>query len=286
MMLSWLPASFKKKVKSDWKNLRVVFARKSRGFSKEDLVKMLRRLGIATGDTLLVHSSLDQFRAFLGKPGDIISALQEAIGPEGNLLMPTLPFRGSAVQYVQEPRVFDVKKTPSQMGLLTELFRRMPGVLRSVHPTHAVAAWGAASAEIVNAHSEATTPCGRQTPYGRLLDRNGKILFLGTDITVMTFFHTIEEILEPQMPSSPFTKESFILESRDCQNNPVTTRTRLFEPQYSKRRNLEKLIPVLKQHGWWCEVRLGGMNTILLKAAQVLQATEELAHQGVYCYDA
>jgi aminoglycoside 3-N-acetyltransferase len=286
MMLSWLPASFKRKAKSDWKNLRVAFARNSRGFSKEDLVKMLRRLGIELGDTLLVHSSLDQFQAFLGKPGDIIAALQEAVSPAGTLIMPTLPFRGSAVQYVQESRVFDVKKTPSQMGLLTELFRRIPVVVRSVHPTHAVAAWGACSAEIVNAHHEASTPCGRQTPYGRLLDHNGKILFLGTNISVMTFFHAIEEILEPRMPFSPFTKEVFTLESRDAQNNLVTTRTRLFEPQYSKRRNLEKLVPVLKQHGWWREARLGRMRAILLKAGEVLQASEALAQQGIYCYDA
>jgi aminoglycoside 3-N-acetyltransferase len=285
MMLSWLPASFKRKAKSDWKNLRVAFARKSRGFSKKDLVGMLRGLGIEPGDTILVHSSLDQFQAFLGKPADIILALQEATGPTGTVMMPTLPFRGSAVEYVREKRVFDVKKTASQMGLLTELFRRTPGVIRSVHPTHAVAAWGAASTEIVKDHNEATTPCGRQTPYGRLLDRGGKILFLGTDITVMTFFHTVEEILEPRMPFSPFTKEIFELESRDAQHNPVTTCTRLFEPQYSKRRNLEKLVPALKQKGWWRESRLGGMNAILLRAGQVLQAGEALAQRGVYCYD-
>jgi aminoglycoside 3-N-acetyltransferase len=286
MMLSWLPASFKRKAKSDWKNLRIAFAKKSRGFSKQDLVGMLRRLGVEHGDTVLAHSSLDQFQAFLGKPADILTALQEAVGTTGTVIMPTLPFRGSAVEYVRNPRVFDVKKTPSQMGMLTELFRRMPGVIRSVHPTHAVAAWGTLSTELLRDHNQATTPCGRQTPYGRLLDHNGKILFLGTDITVMTFFHAVEEILEPKMPFSAFTKEVFTLESRDAQNKPLTTRTRLFEPQYSKRRNLEKLVPALKQKGWWREARLGGMNALLLRADHVLQASEALAQQGIYCYDA
>jgi aminoglycoside 3-N-acetyltransferase len=284
-MLSWLPASFKRRAKSDWKNLRIAFARRSRGFSKQDLVDMLLRIGIEQGDTIVVHSSLDQFQAFLGKPADIILALQEGAGPTGTVIMPTLPFRGSAVEYVRQPRVFDVRKTPSQMGLLSELFRRTPGVIRSVHPTHAVAAWGAASDEMVIAHHEAATPCGRQTPYGRLLDHNGKILFLGTDITVMTFFHTVEEILEPRMPFSPFTTEIFELESRDAQNNTLATRTRLFEPQHSKRRNLKKLVPVLKQNGWWTEAHLGGMNAILLHADEVLQACSELAERGIYCYD-
>ena len=284
-MLSWLPANFKRKAKSDWKNLRIAIARKSLGFSKQDLASMLRRLGIEQGDTILVHSSLDQFQAFLGKPADIIGALQEAVGPAGTVVMPTLPFRGSAVEYVRTPRVFDVNRTPSQMGLLTELFRRMPGVIRSVHPTHPVAAWGASSAAILNAHHEAATPCGRQTPFGRLLDHNGKILFLGTDITVMTFFHAVEEILEPRMPFSPFTKEVFALQSCDTQNNTLGTRTRLFEPKYSKRRNLEKLIPVLKQKSWWREARIGGMKVLLLHADQVLQASTDMADRGVYCYD-
>ena len=284
MMFSWLPENLKRKAKSDWKSLRIAFSRKSRGFCRKDLVETLRHLGIEQGDTLLVHSSLDQFTAFLGKPMDIILALQEAVGPTGTLLMPTLPFRGSAVEYAREPRVFDVRRTPSQMGLLTELFRRTSGVIRSTHPTHAVAACGMRASEMVDAHHAATTPCGRQTPYGRLLDRNGKILFLGTDISVMTFFHTVEEILEPRMPFSPFTKEVFVLESCDAQNQSVTTHTRLFDPQHSRRRNLSKLIPALKQKGWWRDAKLGGMKAILLRADHVLAVSSELAERGIYCY--
>jgi len=284
-MFSWLPANLKRKTKSNLKSLRIAFSRKTRGFSKKELVELLCHLGIEQGDTLLVHSSLDEFNAFQGKPMDVILAMREAIGPTGTLLMPTLPFRGSAVEYVRELRVFDVRRTPSQMGLLTELFRRNPGVIRSTHPTHAVAAWGMRASEMVDAHHAATTPCGRQTPYGRLLDHNGKILFLGTDINVMTFFHTVEEILEPKMPFSPFTKEIFVLECRDAQNQSVTAHTRLFDPQYSRRRNLSKLIPALNRRGWWREAKLGGMRAILLRADQVLEASSALAKRGIYCYD-
>lgn len=284
-MFSWLPAAFRKKTRSHWKSLRIFASRRSRGFSKQNLVDMLRRLGVARGDTLLVHSSVDQFDSFLGKPVEIINALQEALGPTGTLLMPTLPFRGSAVDYVRDSRVFDVKRTPSQMGLLTELFRRMPGVVRSVHPTHSVAAWGANAEWMTAGHHQACTPCGRQSPYGRLMDRNGRILLLGTDISVLTFFHTVEAVLEPKMPFSPFTREIFSLECRDAQNASVTTQTRLFEPKYSKRRNLKKLVPELKKNGWWHEASLGGMHAILLSADQILRASAELADRGIYCYD-
>jgi aminoglycoside 3-N-acetyltransferase len=284
-MLSWLPTNFKRDVKSRLKTFRIAVARKTHGFSREDLVNMLHRLGVSRSDTLLVHSSLNEFSAFLGKPLDIISALQEAVGPTGTLLLPTLPFTGSAVEYVRTAKPFDVRRTPSQMGMLTELFRRMPGVSRSLHPTHPVAAWGANASGMIANHHLASTPCGKETPYGRLLDHNGKILFLGTDISVMTFFHAVEEIIETQMPFSPFSKEVFALESRDALGNTLSTRTRLFEPRYSRRRNIHKLVPELKRRKAWREMQLGGMKALLLRAQDVLEASLVLAKQGIFCYD-
>lgn len=284
-MISWLPKEFKRKAKSHWKGLRIGLLRKSRGFSKADLLSLLRRVGVAPGDTLLVHSSLDAFGAFLGKPTDIIAVLQEAVGPKGTLLMPTLPFTGTALDYIRKDEIFDVKRTPSQMGFLTEIFRRSPGVRRSVHPTHSVAAWGCLAEELIRDHASAETPCGRQTPYGRLLNHSGKILFLGTGIGVMTFFHAVEEVLESTLPFSPFTKDTFSATSRDERGNQVMSKMRLFEPHYSRHRNLEKLVPVLKQQHSWSEVQRGGLSVILLKASDVLEATTILANRRVYCYD-
>jgi aminoglycoside 3-N-acetyltransferase len=285
MMLPWLPARLRRSAKSGLKRIRIRFSQSVRGFSKQDLASMLVRLGVERGDTLFVHSSLDQFSAYLDKPVDVILALQTTVGPAGTVLMPTLPFRGSAVDYVRQPRVFDTMRTPSQMGLLTELFRRSPGVFRSVHPTHAVAAWGPEAKSMLAHHYDARTPCGQATPYGRLLNSNGKILFLGTDITVMTFFHTVEEVLEERMPFSPFTTEVFTLESRDEQGRSFITHTRLFEPKYSRRRRLGKLIPVLKDQGWYRSTRLGGMDAILVGAKQVLEASRLLADRRIFCYD-
>ena len=284
-MFSWLPKTVKQSVKGKWKKLRLAYVRRKYAFGKEELKSLLRSLGLDRGDAVLVHSSLDQFEGFTGKPTDIIAALQEVLGEEGTLLMPTLPFTGTAVEYVSRAGTFDVARTASRMGLITELFRRSPGVRRSVHPTHAVAAWGSKAEQMIADHHLAGTPCGRQTPYGRLLDFDGKILLLGTDIGAMTFFHTMEEELEPSMPFSPFTREIFSLQSRDMQGNPLVTRTRLFDPVHSRRRNLFKLVPVLQQTGWWKEGRVGKLRAILLRAKEVAEATRTLARRGEYGYD-
>jgi aminoglycoside 3-N-acetyltransferase len=268
------------------KRLRGAYTQWRCAFNQDDFLAMLRRLGVKSGDVLLVHSAFDRFEGFTGKATEVIHALQEAVGPGGTILMPTLPFGGMAVDYVSKGRVFDVLRTPSSMGLLTELFRRSAGVVRSVHPTHPVAAWGAVARAIVAGHHLAQTPCGVGTPFARLLDYKGKILFLGTGIEAMTFFHTIEEILEPQMPFTPFTRETYSLHSKDKDGSLLSSTTRLFDPEWSRRRNLEKLVPILKRHGVWKQERVGGLDAVLLDAKEVLQSCQALAQSGVYCYDA
>jgi aminoglycoside 3-N-acetyltransferase len=267
-------------------HIRLALAGWGRPYSSADLLSALRGLGVAPGDTLLVHSAFDKFGRFAGKPSDVLGVLQAAVGPSGAVLLPTLPFNGVVVEYVREPRVFDVRRTPSQMGLLTELFRRSPGVVRSAHPTHAVAIWGAGASDLAAGHTRAKTPCGAGSPYAGLLDRNGKILFLGCNIDVMTFFHTVEELLEPRMPFSPFTKQTYALESRDADGRRWVTETRLYEPRYARRRNLSRLLRVLRERQAWREGRVGVLRVRLVEARQVLEACQALADQGIYCYDA
>ena len=54
----------------------------------------LSALGLRPGQVVMVHSSFDRFAGFTGKPSEVIQALEDAVGPEGTLLMPTLPFTG------------------------------------------------------------------------------------------------------------------------------------------------------------------------------------------------
>jgi len=272
-------------IKTKLRQAKSLYVEAFHAFSGDDVQRVVRECGVAVGDTVLVHSSYDAFQGFSGKPSDVIAILQAAVGESGTLLMPTLPFNGTAIEYASRNPVFDVKRTPSRMGLLSEVFRRSPGVVRSVHPTHSVAASGARAAEIVAGHHLASTPCGRGTPYGRLLDVHGKMLLLGTAIDVLTFFHTVEEELESRMPFSPFTAEVFTLQSRDYAGELLTTRTRLFEPAVSQRRNLFKLVPILKEAGRWAEASAGRLPVIVMSAADVLAMAAAMADRGEYCYD-
>ena len=283
-ILNLLPKGAKNRLKGWRKRLRLAYVRRRHGFGPNGLMAALRRVGVELGDVLLVHSSYDKFEGFSGRPSDAIRVLQDVVGTTGTLLMPTLPFTGTAVDYASRGAMFDVRRTPSQVGLLTELFRRSPSVLRSVHPTHPVAAWGMHAAEMLAIHHLARTPCGDGTPFARLLERDGRILLLGAGVESMTFFHYIEEVLEPSMPMTPFTAQEFFLQSRDETGSILVSKTRLFDPSLSRRRNLRKLEPVLRREGAWAETRLGELSIILLRANAVMQVSKNLAAQGVYCY--
>ncbi len=275
----------KSRVKGRIKDLRQRYARTFRAFDGAALERALRGLGLRPGDTLLVHSSWDAFAGFAGKPTEVIAAFQRVLTHEGTLLMPTIPFTGTAVEYVSRRPLFDVARTPSRVGLLTELFRRSAGVVRSVHPTHAVAAWGRDAAALCEGHERCATPCGAGSPYMRLLERGGKVLLAGADIDSLTLWHALEEALESTLPESPFTRESFELVSRLPDGSLATTTTRLFDPSVSRRRNLFKLVPELSRQSAWRESRLGGLRLVMLDAAAVEEAARNLARQGVYCYD-
>jgi aminoglycoside 3-N-acetyltransferase len=275
----------KREGKRQLRLLQQRFIRRFYAFTPADLRRCLAELGIARGDAVLVHSSFDAFEGFTGKPSDVIAVLMDLVGPEGTLLMPTLPFTGTAVAWVTENPIFDVARTPSRMGLVTELFRRSPGVIRSVHPTHPVAVWGKDSEAYVAGHHLARTPCGRGSPFARLLERGGKILLLGVDIGSMTFYHCVEEILEPKLPISPFTQELYQLSSRQKDGTIVATETRLFEPAVSRRRNLYGLVPELESRDAWRSKRFGRVTATLLDPRDVLDAVSGLAERGIYCYD-
>lgn len=157
--------------------------------TKESLTNDLIRADIQPSDTLLVHSSMKSIGTVDGGADTVLDALMDYFKEKGLLVFPTLTYSLNA----SNP-VFYVNKTPSQVGLLSDMFWRRPGVLRSLHPTHSVAAWGHDAAEFIAGHEMFNTPCAKGSPWGRLAERRAKILFIGTKtIGCNTFLHGVEE---------------------------------------------------------------------------------------------
>jgi len=129
--------------------------------------------------------------AFTGNT--VIDALLETVGPSGTVVVPTLT--GTESDSPDNPPEFDPKRTPSWTGLIPETFRKRAKAIRSVHPTHSVAAIGADATNLTMDHGLSVTPCDELSPYGRLARYdNGYVLLLGVEHESNTTFHHVEEL--------------------------------------------------------------------------------------------
>ena len=159
---------------------------------KQRMISDLRSLGVREGDSLLVHTAFSK----LGKnvdPREVIEALAEALGKNGTLILPSL----SWANVTKDNPVFNVRETPVCIGFLPEYFRRFPGVVRSVHPTHSCCALGGRAEYFTGTHALDETPVGPNSPFRKLKEADGKILFLGCSTTPNTSVHGIEELVTP-----------------------------------------------------------------------------------------
>ncbi len=160
------------------------------GYTKEDLKRQLQEGGLRNTDTVLIHSSMKAIGHVEGGADTVVDAWMEYFG-RGLLLLPTHTW----AQMKGEHCVYDPAREESCVGLLTNIFRRRPGVVRSLHPTHSVAAYGQDAAAYVAGEENCNTPCTPGGCYDRLRQVKGKILLVGVGHERNTFIHSVEEVL-------------------------------------------------------------------------------------------
>lgn len=157
-------------------------------YTKNDLLNQLEEMGIDSRGSLLVHSSYKSIGPVEGGPDTVLDSLSDYM-QEGLLVLPTHTWN-----YINADNPnFYVADSPSNVGILTERFRKRPGVYRSYHPTHSVAALGKDAQSFVQGDEKHDTPCARGSSLGKLLNRKGQIILVGVDLTRNTFIHGIEE---------------------------------------------------------------------------------------------
>ncbi len=172
----------------------------------QSLADDLRELGVETGETLLVHSSMSALGWVVGDAQAVVDGLMRAVTESGTLVVPTYtgqytnpegwsnpPVPDEWVETIRAKRpAFRPAVTPTRrIGAVPECFRNYPRAVRSRHPQTSFAAWGADAAEIVADHS-LDYGLGDGSPLAEVYERDGRVLMLGTDHDTNTSLHLAE----------------------------------------------------------------------------------------------
>lgn len=166
-----------------------------------DIVAVLRAVGLRAGDVALVHSSLSSMGWVEGGAETVVEAFLEVLDPmRGTVVFPTLVQADkSRPPGAKDTRrdTWDIRRSPSHVGRITEVARLRPDAIRSDHFSHSVAAIGARAAELTREHA---TAHGRPSPWGpaafgfgspweKLYLWDAHYLFLGTTTSCNTIGH-------------------------------------------------------------------------------------------------
>lgn len=182
-----------------------------RPFSEDEFKHLLtQRLGVRPGDTLFIHSSSYKLHITFS-PNQVINILLDLVGPEGTLAFPCWHFSKRAEDYLEdEASIFNVRRSPSVMGLIPELARRHKNAHRSLHPTSSVVAIGRNAFDLIKDHHLSDYPCGESSPFSKIMHYNGKILGLGeTAYDSLSFVHCVEDHLKDKFPVKTRTNKIF-----------------------------------------------------------------------------
>lgn len=156
----------------------------------EEIHRSLRAMGITPQDTVLMHTSMRAIGPVEGGCDGLIDAFVSYLS-EGLYLVPTHTWANVG----EEMPVFDVRRTPPCIGALSTVAAARRDGVRSLHPTHSVAAFGTGAAAFVAGEERATTPCPPGGCWARLSAVRAKILLVGVGLDRCTFLHAVDEKL-------------------------------------------------------------------------------------------
>lgn len=237
--------------------------------TKEDIKRGLRRLGLKRGDVVGVHSSLSSFGYVEGGVDAVIDALLETVGEEGTIVMPTYSTNREDVKRTQREvelgvtwkskiLPYDPKETPCWTGKIPDTFRKRKGAIRSLNPTHSLAAIGPKANELIQG-------------WNKLLEADGYILLLGVDLSCCSAMHLAEK--EVQLPLH-------ILEKIE----PPSELLEKYGPDlgwpkwdigYGPYPDFAKMEEPCKEHGIMKEVKIGEATVKLLRLRELISLYAE-----------
>lgn len=267
-------------------NLRPVLRAVYGGFDSAALKEHLEQRVGHDFEILMVHSSVNHIKPMYDdSPLEFVQMLKEFCGPDKTLAMPAFYFGdpdlgGASATFEQNTR-FELRRTPSQMGLATEIFRRTKGVRQSRHPIYRISALGPLAEALTTGHETAESDCGRGSPFDVMTAHDTLILGIGKPFEVLTHIHHVEDLMGEDFPVPISVGTPLVMTLIDgTEEIPFTLRRR----EFKWKRNMWKLRDIMRPD----QLREWRFHNVCLFATRARDVTEALldaAKRGVTLYE-
>lgn len=248
-------------------------------YTKSDLKRQLQDMGLSGEERILVHSSMKSMGSVEGGADTVVDAFMEYFGEKGLFITPAHTWK----QMSEEYNVFDPACEPACVGIIPNVFLKKQGVVRSLHPTHSVAAFGKAAKEYVSGEEQATTPCMPGGCLDRLRMCGGKILLLGVTHARNTFIHGVEEVFD--VPER-FTEEPVLFYVK--MPDGTLKETKMYRHYNAKMAHIseafDKMMDGYFETGAAVRTRLGDADCILCDAARLFEVTGRILKMEPNCF--
>jgi len=175
--------------------------------TRQQIAIEAHQLGVAPGDTLMLHAAVGSIGWIVGGPDQILLGLLDVLGEGGTLMMyvgwdgspydvtcgmPELPPQLAAAWPAYDPKT---SRAVRDWGVLAEYIRTLPGAHRSAHPDSSFVAIGR-DAEALVADHPLQYGMGAGSPLAKLCEAEGKVLLAGSPLSNVTLLHHAEHLAD------------------------------------------------------------------------------------------
>jgi aminoglycoside 3-N-acetyltransferase len=245
-----------------------------RKITHREFREALLRTGEWRSRPVWVQTSLNDFYNVEMRPTEILELMVDLVGPQGTLIMPAYPLNPDP------KRGLAVDSAATSTGLLTEMFRRLPGIERSIHLYNSAVALGPDARDLTSGHHLGEYPFGVSSPYGRLIEARAHMVILGIEGLGFTPLHSVECDLHLEVPAFRDVFRDKVTYAWRRRNGESGVHTTFLRDGRTRPARLIRRLP----GGVFDRFKLSNLDVQSAPAYELTQAVKDLARRGMTMY--
>lgn len=194
-------------------------------YNFNDIKETYKRIGVRKGMIINLKTDLRYLGPYSSNSqNDVLEAHFNILADLVDLSIGTIVVTTACTSLCNTDTIFDIKKTPSEMGSLTEFIRNQVGAIRSFHPFNSYTAIGKHAEYICTNNSR--NCYGNNTPTARLLDLDATQLSIGlhpdqttsisdhVEMVMGVPYRYVKEFIQPVVRENKVVYEPFYMHLR------------------------------------------------------------------------